>query len=160
MKALIKEWLTSRYPATCPHGRSICYRIEHKDIARKLDRHQIVPASACTHLRAMNTRRFRITERSEGAFLTYRSTHQTSSRDYSYYVNSDCHPLLRIAFVPKLYKLFSPAILPVDKLVSPFRFSAIHDASLAIDPHTLWVSVPVTGHYAYVRVVAQSLDFA
>src|SRR5215210_4234582 len=39
MKALIKEWLTSRYPATCPHGRSICYRIEHKDIARKLDRH-------------------------------------------------------------------------------------------------------------------------
>ncbi|MCA1738611.1 MAG: hypothetical protein LC740_07235, partial [Actinobacteria bacterium] len=39
MKALIKEWLTSRYPATCPHGRSICYRIEHKEIARKLDRH-------------------------------------------------------------------------------------------------------------------------
>jgi DNA mismatch repair protein MutL len=39
MKALIKEWLTSRYPATCPHGRSICYRMEHKDIARKLDRH-------------------------------------------------------------------------------------------------------------------------
>ena len=39
MEALIKEWLTSRYPATCPHGRSICYRIEHKDIARKLDRH-------------------------------------------------------------------------------------------------------------------------
>jgi DNA mismatch repair protein MutL len=39
MNALIKEWLTSRYPATCPHGRSICYRIEHKDIARKLDRH-------------------------------------------------------------------------------------------------------------------------
>jgi DNA mismatch repair protein MutL len=39
MKTLIKEWLTSRYPATCPHGRSICYRIEHKDIARKLDRH-------------------------------------------------------------------------------------------------------------------------
>jgi DNA mismatch repair protein MutL len=39
MKALIKEWLTSRYPATCPHGRSICYRLEHKDIARKLDRH-------------------------------------------------------------------------------------------------------------------------
>ncbi len=38
MKALIKEWLTSRYPATCPHGRSICYRLEHKDIARKLDR--------------------------------------------------------------------------------------------------------------------------
>ena len=39
MEALIKEWLTSRYPATCPHGRSICYRIDHKDIARKLDRH-------------------------------------------------------------------------------------------------------------------------
>jgi DNA mismatch repair protein MutL len=39
MEALIKDWLTSRYPATCPHGRSICYRLEHKDIARKLDRH-------------------------------------------------------------------------------------------------------------------------
>jgi DNA mismatch repair protein MutL len=39
MKMLIKEWLTSRYPATCPHGRSICYRIDHKDIARRLDRH-------------------------------------------------------------------------------------------------------------------------
>ena len=39
MKALIKDWLTSRYPATCPHGRSICYRIDHKDIARRLDRH-------------------------------------------------------------------------------------------------------------------------
>src|SRR5215211_4910918 len=39
MEALIKEWLTSRYPATCPHGRSICYRLEHKDIARKFDRH-------------------------------------------------------------------------------------------------------------------------
>ena len=39
MNALIREWLSSRYPATYPHGRSICYRIEHKDIARKLDRH-------------------------------------------------------------------------------------------------------------------------
>jgi DNA mismatch repair protein MutL len=39
MAALIREWLSSRYPATCPHGRSICYRIEHKDIARKLDWH-------------------------------------------------------------------------------------------------------------------------
>jgi DNA mismatch repair protein MutL len=39
MKALIKEWLKSRYPATCPHGRSICYRLDHKDIARRLDRH-------------------------------------------------------------------------------------------------------------------------
>ena len=26
-------------PDTCPYGRSICYRMEHKDIARKLDRH-------------------------------------------------------------------------------------------------------------------------
>jgi DNA mismatch repair protein MutL len=39
METLIKDWLTSRYPATCPHGRSICYRLEHKEIARKLDRH-------------------------------------------------------------------------------------------------------------------------
>ncbi len=39
MEALIKEWLGSRYPATCPHGRSICYRLDHRDIARKLDRH-------------------------------------------------------------------------------------------------------------------------
>jgi DNA mismatch repair protein MutL len=39
MRALIRDWLTSRYPATCPHGRSICYRMEHKEIARKLDRH-------------------------------------------------------------------------------------------------------------------------
>jgi DNA mismatch repair protein MutL len=39
MEKLIKEWLSSRYPATCPHGRSICYRLDHKDIARKLDRH-------------------------------------------------------------------------------------------------------------------------
>jgi DNA mismatch repair protein MutL len=39
MKAPIKDWLTSRYPATYPHGRSICYRLEHKDIARKLDSH-------------------------------------------------------------------------------------------------------------------------
>jgi DNA mismatch repair protein MutL len=39
IKALIKDWLTSGYPATCPHGRSICYRIDHKDIARKRDRH-------------------------------------------------------------------------------------------------------------------------
>ena len=39
MEGLIKEWLSSRYPATCPHGRSICYRLDHKDIARKLNRH-------------------------------------------------------------------------------------------------------------------------
>ena len=38
MEGLIKEWLSSRYPATCPHGRSICYRLDHKDIARKLNR--------------------------------------------------------------------------------------------------------------------------
>ncbi len=38
MEALIKDWLTSRYPATCPHGRSICYRIDYRDIACKLDR--------------------------------------------------------------------------------------------------------------------------
>jgi len=39
IEVLIKEWLSSRYPLTYPHGRSIYYRIEHKDIARKLDRH-------------------------------------------------------------------------------------------------------------------------
>jgi len=39
MEALIKDWLTSRLPATCPHGRSICYRLDHKEIARRLDRH-------------------------------------------------------------------------------------------------------------------------
>jgi DNA mismatch repair protein MutL len=39
METLIKEWLSSRNPATCPHGRSICYRLDHKEIARKLDRH-------------------------------------------------------------------------------------------------------------------------
>jgi DNA mismatch repair protein MutL len=39
MEALIKSWLTSRLPATCPHGRSICYRIGLREIARKLDRH-------------------------------------------------------------------------------------------------------------------------
>jgi DNA mismatch repair protein MutL len=39
MEGLIKEWLSSRSPATCPHGRSICYRLGHKEIARKLDRH-------------------------------------------------------------------------------------------------------------------------
>jgi DNA mismatch repair protein MutL len=39
MEALIRNWLGSRYPATCPHGRSICYRLDHRDIARKLDRH-------------------------------------------------------------------------------------------------------------------------
>jgi DNA mismatch repair protein MutL len=38
MEGLIREWLTSRYPATCPHGRSICYRLDHKEIAKKLDR--------------------------------------------------------------------------------------------------------------------------
>ena len=39
MEALIKDWSTSRHPAPCPHGRSTCYRIDHKDIARRLDRH-------------------------------------------------------------------------------------------------------------------------
>lgn len=39
IESLIKEWLTSRLPATCPHGRSICYRIPIKEMARKLDRH-------------------------------------------------------------------------------------------------------------------------
>jgi DNA mismatch repair protein MutL len=39
MEALIKCWLESRLPATCPHGRSICYRIGLNEVARKLDRH-------------------------------------------------------------------------------------------------------------------------
>ena len=39
MEALIESWLTSRLPATCPHGRSICFRIGLNEIARKLDRH-------------------------------------------------------------------------------------------------------------------------
>jgi len=39
MEALIRDWLTSRMPATCPHGRSICYRIGTAEVARKLDRH-------------------------------------------------------------------------------------------------------------------------
>ena len=39
MQELIKSWLTSRLPATCPHGRSICYRIGLNEVARKLDRH-------------------------------------------------------------------------------------------------------------------------
>ena len=39
MEELIKSWLSSRLPATCPHGRSICYRIGLNEVARKLDRH-------------------------------------------------------------------------------------------------------------------------
>ena len=39
MDALIRSWLTSRLPATCPHGRSICFRIGLNEVARKLDRH-------------------------------------------------------------------------------------------------------------------------
>ena len=39
MEQLVKDWLTSRLPATCPHGRSICYRIGLNEVARKLDRH-------------------------------------------------------------------------------------------------------------------------
>ncbi|WP_047866077.1 DNA mismatch repair endonuclease MutL [Rubrobacter aplysinae] len=39
MQRLIQDWLTTRLPATCPHGRSICYRTDLSEIARKLDRH-------------------------------------------------------------------------------------------------------------------------
>jgi DNA mismatch repair protein MutL len=39
METLIKDWLTSRLPATCPHGRSICFRTGLNEVARKLDRH-------------------------------------------------------------------------------------------------------------------------
>ncbi len=39
METLVHDWLTSRLPATCPHGRSICYRIGLKEVGRKLDRH-------------------------------------------------------------------------------------------------------------------------
>ncbi len=39
MEALIQDWLTSRLPATCPHGRSICFRLGLHEVARKLDRH-------------------------------------------------------------------------------------------------------------------------
>ena len=39
MEALIKSWLNSRLPATCPHGRSICFRLGVNEVARKLDRH-------------------------------------------------------------------------------------------------------------------------
>jgi DNA mismatch repair protein MutL len=39
IEALIKSWLTSRLPATCPHGRSICFRLSVNEVARKLDRH-------------------------------------------------------------------------------------------------------------------------
>jgi DNA mismatch repair protein MutL len=39
MQELIKSWLTSRLPATCPHGRSICFRLGVNEVARKLDRH-------------------------------------------------------------------------------------------------------------------------
>ena len=39
MEALVKSWLTSKLRATCPHGRSICYRIGTNEVARKLDRH-------------------------------------------------------------------------------------------------------------------------
>ncbi|MFL6008295.1 MAG: DNA mismatch repair protein MutL, partial [Rubrobacteraceae bacterium] len=39
MEALIRDWLTSRLPATCPHGRSICFRVGLHEVARKLDRH-------------------------------------------------------------------------------------------------------------------------
>lgn len=39
MERLVHDWLTSRLPATCPHGRSICFRTSLKEIGRKLDRH-------------------------------------------------------------------------------------------------------------------------
>ncbi len=39
METLIHDWLTSRLPATCPHGRSICFRLGMNEVARKLDRH-------------------------------------------------------------------------------------------------------------------------
>jgi len=39
MEKLVKDWLGSRLPATCPHGRSICYPIPIKEMARKVDRH-------------------------------------------------------------------------------------------------------------------------
>ncbi len=39
MEALVKSWLDSRLPATCPHGRSICFRLGLNEVARKLDRH-------------------------------------------------------------------------------------------------------------------------
>lgn len=39
MESLVNDWLTSRLPATCPHGRSICYRVSTQEVARKLDRH-------------------------------------------------------------------------------------------------------------------------
>jgi len=39
METLINDWLTSRLPATCPHGRSICFRLGMNEVARKLDRH-------------------------------------------------------------------------------------------------------------------------
>jgi DNA mismatch repair protein MutL len=51
-EALIEEWLSSRYPATCPRGRSICYRIDRKDLARKQDRHWLLSTSARTRLGA------------------------------------------------------------------------------------------------------------
>ncbi|MDQ3375286.1 MAG: DNA mismatch repair endonuclease MutL [Actinomycetota bacterium] len=39
MEKLVHDWLSCRLPATCPHGRSICYRIGLNEVARKLDRH-------------------------------------------------------------------------------------------------------------------------
>jgi DNA mismatch repair protein MutL len=39
MERLVVDWLSTRLPATCPHGRSICYRMDLSEVARKLDRH-------------------------------------------------------------------------------------------------------------------------
>ena len=38
LESLIEQWLSSDLPATCPHGRTICYRIASSELARKLDR--------------------------------------------------------------------------------------------------------------------------
>ncbi len=37
-QSLIEQWLASDLPATCPHGRTICYRMASSELARKLDR--------------------------------------------------------------------------------------------------------------------------
>lgn len=40
MESLVEQWLNeSERPATRPHGRCICYRIDAKEVAKKLDRH-------------------------------------------------------------------------------------------------------------------------
>lgn len=39
MESLVKDWLGSQQPATCPHGRSICYPLTVNEMGKKLDRH-------------------------------------------------------------------------------------------------------------------------